>query len=193
MRSDATECGPCSILIRTPRNWDIMRVLIMAARTRRLTDAAPSGTWVSESSAALDRRGRLRVSETIVALACAEPTLLITDRDLTTPESRQLFGFTDYRRGVAIVSVFRLDDGSDSLARRLENVISHERGHLAGLRHCANPHCLMNPASAATDLDSRSEAPCGHCPRRGFLAATARWPGQILCRFGLRSGAIVRR
>jgi archaemetzincin len=132
----------------------------------------------------------------MAAFAGTEETLIVTDRDLTTLESRQLFGFADARRKVAIVSSFRLDDGSGDLTRRLSNTIAHERGHLAGLRHCPDRQCLMHAAAAAKDLDTRPGEACGRCPRRGWLASAARLRGELwgeLRRlFRSRSGAAVR-
>lgn len=51
------------------------------------------------------------------------------------------------------------------MARRVANVIAHERGHLDGLRHCATPGCLMQAVGTLDGLDARSDEPCGRCPR----------------------------
>jgi hypothetical protein len=94
------------------------------------------------------------------------PVLVLTDRDLSIPEVGSLFGFSDRRRGVAIVSSFRLA-ATDAVQsrRRIANAIAHEAGHLDGLRHCSND-CVMRQAMHAADLDTRPGVPCGRCPRR---------------------------
>lgn len=98
--------------------------------------------------------------------------LVVTDRDLSTPELASLFGFTDRRAGVAVISTSRLIDPADSdrLGDRLRNEIAHELGHLRGLEHCRHPGCVMAPVTAAHEIDERSLEPCGHCPRSRPIA-----------------------
>lgn len=149
-----------------------LRIVILAAPSAAIDEAAPGGTHVDANPGTLSPRGALRVDETIAALAPAdagERLLLITDRDLSRNGCRRLFGFADHKRRVAIVSTFHLRDGAGSLARRLRNLIAHELNHLDGLGHCSNPGCLMSPAGNASDLDIRDDAACGRCPRH------ARW------------------
>ena len=101
-----------------------------------------------------------------------EPTVLVTHRDLALRGCESLFGYADRRRAMAVVSTFRLHEGDESrVSARLANVIEHERGHLAGLRHCKTPGCVMSPARAARDLDIRSLEPCERCrkPRKPWL------------------------
>ena len=145
-----------------------MRFLLMAEPNRGLEMAAPAGEWVPLPAHAMDQAGRLQVRLLIESLASG-PAVIVTDRDLATPECSQLFGIADYRRQVAIVSTYRLDDGSATLAGRLRNAIAHEQGHLDGLLHCSQPGCLMKPAQSIADIDSRRLTPCGQCPKRRSL------------------------
>jgi predicted Zn-dependent protease len=106
----------------------------------------------------------------------AGTTLVLTSRVLVASGTPPLFGFADRRRGVAIVSTARIGcDEPRRMARRVANVIAHERGHLDGLRHCATPGCVMQAVGTLDGLDARSDEPCGRCPRArvGRTAAAA--------------------
>lgn len=93
-----------------------------------------------------------------------ESLVLLTSLDLQMSGCGSLFGYADRRRGVAVVSTFRLGaDGEEHLAARLMNVIEHERGHLEGLKHCRTAGCIMSPAQCLEDVDSRSLERCAKC------------------------------
>jgi hypothetical protein len=102
--------------------------------------------------------------------------LILTDRDLAIRECESIFGFADYRKGVAVVSIFRLGGPVDSgrLRARLRNEIAHELGHLQGYRHCHHHACVMSPVRSQSDIDSRPDRPCGQCPR------ARRWVTRII-------------
>jgi hypothetical protein len=98
--------------------------------------------------------------------------LIITARDLALKGCQSLFGFSDKRYQVAIVSTYLLENKSE----RLMNVIAHETGHLQGLKHCRTDGCVMRPARTIQELDARRLLPCERCHRpkpwqRGLLAA----------------------
>jgi hypothetical protein len=102
--------------------------------------------------------------------------VLLTSHDLALRGCESLFGYADRRRGVAVVSTFRLGGDGEALRReRTTKVIAHERGHLEGLRHCRTPGCVMHPARSVADLDARGLAPCERCrrPRLGWRRALA--------------------
>ena len=122
----------------------------------------------------LDARGRVLVADLVRAARRADSDsarlLVVTSVDLAVPECASLFGFTDRRRGVAVVSTARLEDQDSARASaRLGNVIAHEAGHLDGLAHCESDRCLMHTASTVEELDRRPEARCGRCPRAGMF------------------------
>jgi len=128
-------------------------------------------------SHSLDLSGRLPVAD-LISLgknACREagPILVLTDRDLAIRECESLFGFADRRKGVAVVSIFRLQEPGDPgrLQVRLQNEIAHELGHLQGYRHCNNPVCVMRTSQSPSDIDARPDRPCGQCPRSRPLRA----------------------
>ncbi len=117
---------------------------------------------------------RLSVEETIAAAADdpalrdCRPLVLVTGRDLTRSGCASLWGYADPRRQIAVVSTSRIrhDDAATTRAR-LENLIRHELGHLAGWRHCKHIGCLMAPAQNPEALDTRSNDDCDHAkPRR---------------------------
>jgi predicted Zn-dependent protease len=94
------------------------------------------------------------------------PTLVLTGRDLITPTCESLFGFADRRQQVAVISTARLDPGKapNHLLARVHKLMTHELGHLNGLSHCPEVTCAMHPSSSPTELDTRSDHSCGHCP-----------------------------
>jgi hypothetical protein len=128
-----------------------------------------ASNFVSRPADAVGGAGRLPVDVTLRWAREQFPRgrlLVLTDRDLLIPEVESLFGFSDWRRQVAIVSTVRLASPDAAQWRhRVANAIAHEAGHLDGLQHC--PHvCLMRPASGAIELDTRPDTACGRCPRR---------------------------
>jgi hypothetical protein len=121
-----------------------------------------------------------------------DPLLLVTSRDLALRGCLSLFGYADRRRGVAVVSTFRLSgDGEDRLAARLTNVIAHERGHLDGLRHCRAEGCVMHPVQSVRDLDARPVERCARCrrPHRGWTAYATAAAVSVLVLAGLHASA----
>jgi len=118
------------------------------------------------------------------------PVIAVTAHPLATRECASLMGFSDRRRGVAVVSLAGLDadtgpsrseatqtpgvgvragveprpGGDSSVSIRVHNLIAHELGHLRGLAHCSTEGCVMNPVRKPHELDHRSPDPCGSCP-----------------------------
>lgn len=110
-----------------------------------------------------------------------EHLVLITPLDLALRDCESLFGYADCKRGIAVVSTFRLGlDGEQLLAARLMNVIEHERGHLDGLGHCRTKGCIMSVARCAADLDVRRLERCGQC-RKPKPAWQARAAAAVVC------------
>jgi predicted Zn-dependent protease len=96
-------------------------------------------------------------------------TLAITDADLTAPGRDYVFGEATLDGGWALVSTARLGDtaadvGQEAiLRRRLLREVTHELGHLAGLRHCQNRPCVMHPAVTPADADLNGAEFCRAC------------------------------
>lgn len=106
--------------------------------------------------------------------AGGERVILVTARDLEMKDCASLFGYADRRRGVAVVSTFRLGcDDPRRTGARLAKVIEHERGHLEGLRHCRTRGCVMSVARNLDDLDARGLQRCDGCRRPAWRARVA--------------------
>ena len=102
-----------------------MRILLLGNWNHRLEEVVPAGEWIPLPAHAVDHAGRLQLAPLLESLPPG-PSVIITDRDLTTPECSQIFGIADHRRQIAIVSTFSLDDGASALAPRLRNSIAHD-------------------------------------------------------------------
>jgi archaemetzincin len=84
-----------------------------------------------------------------------------------------IFGL-GYTPGAAcIVSDYRFKRKAPELyPHRLRTIVIHEIGHNLGLRHCPNPHCIMNDANETiASVDSSGNTYCDSCTRiiRKFL------------------------
>jgi predicted Zn-dependent protease len=136
----------------------------------------------AEEEALADRRdGRISAGRLLreYRTATDERLILITSRDLALRGCESAFGYAHRRRGIAVVSTFRLSAGSEErVAARVANVIAHERGHLDGLGHCRTERCIMHPARDAGDVDLRGLDRCARCSRArrstmAYVAAAA--------------------
>ncbi|RMD53346.1 MAG: archemetzincin, partial [Nitrospirae bacterium] len=84
-----------------------------------------------------------------------------------------VFGEADILRGVAIISLTRLhqsfyglpEDRGLFIERALKEAV-HELGHLYGLRHCPDPHCVMHFSNSLLDTDKKSYKFCAICRRK---------------------------
>lgn len=158
-----------SVSAAPPRELD--RVFVLGEVDTAVLPAAKAVTRLSAD--AFPNGDRLAVDDAIRwasrPRARRERVLVMTDRDLFIPECASLFGFADTRRGVALVSTFRLvTPDKAQFHKRVDNAVAHEAGHLDGLKHCRGD-CVMRPAATADELDSRPIASCGRCPRHMSL------------------------
>lgn len=102
-----------------------------------------------------------------VSPAGGAPRVFVTRKPLATARCAAVFGYARRRARAAVASLAGLEsDDAEQTRRRLEAVIAHELGHLAGYRHCRTPGCLMRPAETAADLDLRRLDVCPACRRR---------------------------
>jgi len=87
----------------------------------------------------------------------------VTDVDLAYTGQTFVFGAADERRHVAVISFFRLRPSPPNdqlLLQRVAKEAAHELGHTYGLRHCANPLCLMAFSSTVEQIDSKGSTFC---------------------------------
>jgi predicted Zn-dependent protease len=107
----------------------------------------------------------------------AEPArywiLAVTGLDLSAPERPFVFGEATLGGCCAVVSLARLHphpspQGEELalLRTRLLKEAVHELGHVAGLGHCANHHCVMSASPGLREVDGKSSRFCARCSRR---------------------------
>jgi archaemetzincin len=95
----------------------------------------------------------------------------VTHVDLFNPIFSFVFGEAQFKGKGAIISSYRLrgNPGSDStigcppLISRLEKEAIHELGHTFGLRHCADPNCVMQYSVGLECADRKFSYFCPAC------------------------------
>ncbi len=94
----------------------------------------------------------------------------ITEKDLyPAPKWNYVFGLASYQEGLAVSSIFRLQDGELSEKNyklsliRLLKISSHEVGHIFGLKHCIYAQCLMNGTNSMIETDKSILRLCSNC------------------------------
>ncbi len=114
-------------------------------------------------------------ADAFLALARRLPSarvLAVTDVDLYAGKLNFVFGMAESPGRVAVISLFRLRLGVDThtFQERVCKEAMHELGHTLGLRHCANPRCVMRFSNNLADTDRKNKTFCQQC------AAILRWP-----------------
>ena len=88
----------------------------------------------------------------------------LTSADLGTPILTYVFGESQLGGRVALVSLYRLSaQGEEQTLKRLTKVSLHETGHLLGLGHCWDSHCLMRSPRNTEHLDEMELDFCESC------------------------------
>ena len=95
----------------------------------------------------------------------------VTDVDLFSPIFSYVFGEAQFRGRCAVISTHRLYGntqrtsmpGCPPLLSRLEKEAIHELGHTFGLRHCADPDCVMNYSVGLECADRKFPFFCPAC------------------------------
>jgi archaemetzincin len=97
------------------------------------------------------------------------PVLGVVDVDLFVPDQPFVFGEADRDARSALVSVFRLkaNEGRpvspERFAHRTRVEAAHAAGHLLGLSHCSDFHCVMFLSHTPADSDRKGEGLCNAC------------------------------
>lgn len=95
----------------------------------------------------------------------------ITNFDLFSPIFSFVFGEAQFRGRSAVISTYRLRGNPDveaptgcpPLINRIEKEAIHELGHTFGLRHCADPDCVMHYSIGVQCADRKFAFFCPAC------------------------------
>ncbi|MFQ5957612.1 MAG: archaemetzincin family Zn-dependent metalloprotease, partial [Candidatus Brocadiales bacterium] len=121
------------------------------------------------------RRNQYFSTEILRALNKMRPSgrlylLGVTELDLYVPTLNYVFGEALPLRNVAVISLNRLreefygrDANRSMFVERMTKEAVHELGHVWGMRHCPDPHCVMYFSNSLEDTDRKSDSFCGKC------------------------------
>ena len=94
----------------------------------------------------------------------------VTDADLFSPIFSFVFGEAQFDGQCAVISTFRLRGQPETpqprcppLLDRMEKEAVHELGHTFGLRHCADPDCVMSYSKGVQCADRKFGVFCPAC------------------------------
>jgi len=95
----------------------------------------------------------------------------VTNFDLFSPIFSYVFGEAQFNGKGAVISTFRLRGEADGkilpgcppLCDRIEKEAIHELGHTFGLRHCADPDCVMHYSVGVQCADRKFAFFCPAC------------------------------
>ncbi|MDY0040705.1 MAG: archaemetzincin family Zn-dependent metalloprotease [Desulforhabdus sp.] len=95
----------------------------------------------------------------------------VTNFDLFSPIFSYVFGEAQFGGKSAVISTFRLRGnpagkiprGCPPLTDRIEKEALHELGHTFGLRHCADPDCVMHYSLGVQCADRKFAFFCSAC------------------------------
>ena len=94
----------------------------------------------------------------------------VTQEDIYEPNLNFVFGVALPRYSVAVISTKRLRNSFYGLLedrelyfRRVATEAIHEIGHILGLGHCPDPHCVMHFSNTLADSDKKGYRFCRRC------------------------------
>lgn len=97
----------------------------------------------------------------------------IADVDMYVEGLNFVFGLAVPFKGVAVVSTYRLNPvrygespNRALFVQRVLKEVLHEVGHIFGLRHCDDSHCVMHFSNTLMDTDIKGPSFCKRCRER---------------------------
>ena len=91
----------------------------------------------------------------------------ITPFDIYSDGLNFVFGIASPVVRCAIVSYHRLISYNRELfISRVRKEVTHEMGHVFGLKHCTYPGCVMNFSNSLYEVDLKSEDFCPNCRKK---------------------------
>jgi archaemetzincin len=118
------------------------------------------------------RDGQFLADAMLYHLAKVKPTgavavLGITPFDIYSDGLNFVFGVASPFQRAAVVSYARLKSSDRALfTSRVRKEITHEMGHVFGLKHCTYPGCVMNFSNSLMEVDLKGEDFCPSCRRK---------------------------
>ena len=142
----------------------------------KLGVAAEIGEPVEISKAAFDQgRNQYNSTRVLQGLETTRPRrkaqlLAVTEVDLFVPNLNFVFGEALPTKDMAIISLCRLRQefygkpaDTTLLMERTVKEAVHELGHVWGMRHCPDPHCVMFFSNSLPDTDRKPDTFCKRC------------------------------
>ncbi len=77
-----------------------------------------------------------------------------------------VFGQANYYSGVGVFSFARYGDDPKKVLSRSLKVMTHEFGHMYGVKHCIHFQCLMNGSNSLSETDRQPQHLCPVCLRK---------------------------
>ena len=106
--------------------------------------------------------------------------LHVTALDIYETRKPYVFGLASLTDRVALVSLARIDNQADRVAKRLQKLVLHEVAHTMGLHHHEHRGCVMRQDPTARSLDTAPEQLCDRCHAEMLdQSKTLTRPGQV--------------
>lgn len=114
----------------------------------------------------------LRKLHKFIEVKRGEKVHAVADVDLYVPSLNFVFGEAELGGYFAVISLTRLhqsyyglpEDRTLFLERTIKEAV-HELGHTYGLRHCADPGCVMHFSNSLLDTDRKRVSFCSRCQK----------------------------